>query len=194
MKPKEICLIILMGLLQGGCLAGTTLTRPDPQITIFDVQLAYPMMDYHTNELVISSTETIKLREFYGQDIFKAGETLVYYTVDPLKHRGRALQVLGGVIEIDKEDIGIMVGLRKGVIKDVILRKGDIKKAPPGLEEFLSQFKGRGMNSSFELITRPEDLLSLHSKLRPIPGYYEASNRIADLLRKIVIIAGVLKL
>ena len=160
MTRMAICLAILLEYLMVGCFPRTAINRPDPQITIFDVQLAYPMMDYHTNELVISSTETIKLREFYGQDIFKAGETLVYYTVDPLKHRGRALQVLGEVIEIDKEDIGIMVGLRKGVIKDVILRKGDIKKAPPGLEEFLSQFKGRGMNSSFELITRPEDLLS----------------------------------
>ena len=194
MRLTAICLMIPLGILIVGCFSRGTLTRPNSQITIFDVQLAFPMRDYHRKGMVISAAQANKLKEFYGQEVFKTGETLVYYTVKPLKHRGRALQLLGEVIKIEGEEIGVLVGLRKGTIKDVSLRKGDAVKAFPGMEEFLSQFVRKDMGSSFELVIRPEDLLALPFKLKPIPGYRVASKRLADLLQKMVVIAEVLRL
>lgn len=123
MRLAVIYLIILVEFFILGCFPRRNRTSSDSQITIFDVKLACPMMDYHTKEVVIDAATVL-----------------------------------------------------------------------PGIEEYLSQFKGRSMGSSFELANKPEDLLTSPSKLRPIAGYHEASKLLADLLRRIVIIAGVLNL
>ncbi len=184
--------IILEFLVMGG--QARAAAQPPPQITIFDVKLAYPMMNYQVKELVISPAQAEKLKELYGKEVFKVGEILSYYAVEPIKHRGQGFQVWGEVIDLEGKEIGVLVALHRGVIKEVSLRKGDAPKALPGIEAFLSQFKGRGMNSSFELATKPEDLLTLPPKLKPIPGPQETLKRLADLLRKGVILAGTLEL
>ena len=65
---------------------------------------------------------------------------------------------------------------------------------PVILDEFLQQFIGRSLRDSWEVARNPSDLVTLPSKIRPIAGYPRISDEVTDAIRKVLVLANVLKI
>jgi len=190
----RVVLISLLGvLLVQGCAYLQHETQEHPiAITERDAALLHPRSRYVSHHRHLSTEESRGINERLGYEATKPDELIGYYVVTrwPKRPTGETGTVFLEPVRTEHGTLSLLVSIKDGAPQRLVVRDGSAGVALP--HEFLDQFIGRDLEHPYEVGRDPEAFHKVPSPLVPIEGRGELSQRIAEAVRKILVIAEVL--
>ena len=187
----RVVLISLLGvLLVQGCAYLQHETQEHPiAITERDAALLHPRSRYVSHHRHLSMEESRRINERLGYEATKPDELIGYYVVTRLPKRltGETGTVFLEPVRADHGMLSLLVSVRGGAPQRFAVRDGSADVALP--HEFLDQFIGRDLEHPYEVGRDPDAFHRVPSPLAPIEGRWELSQRIAEAVRKILVVA-----
>ena len=192
MKKWFVCVLLIS--LPYGC-AETPHAEHGQEMTLYEIKKGHPYGWVEKQHVRLTDQQIDELAR-YGITIGEPEKTVAYYSMTTRRGRSevaKAFPVKGegehGLFEL-VVDIG-----RTIMIQEIHIVKNprDCTGQPVINKDFIEQFIGKGLTSSFELAKESEDVLASPDKIRPIKNAPVTSEKIAKELRKWVIIAEILK-
>jgi hypothetical protein len=124
-----------------------------------------------------------------GDEATKPDELIGYYIVTrhPKRLSGGTGTVFLEPVRTERGTLILLVSVRDGAPQQLTVRDGPAAAAVT--HEFLDQFIGRDAEHSYEVGRDPDAFHRVPSPLAPIEGRWELSQRIADAVRKILVVA-----
>ncbi|MFZ5876134.1 MAG: hypothetical protein ACOYXU_06950 [Nitrospirota bacterium] len=178
-----------IALLAFGC-GGLWRQAPPGTITASDARMVLPFADrYYYKEHRLSANESQSINERLGRPITSPGEVITYYRVsrNPRRPIGETGNVFVERVESPQGPLRVIIAVRGGVVRHSVVQGG--AGSPVVSHEFLDQFVDRDLGHSFEVATDPEAFHRIPVPIAPIAGQVELSQRIADAVRKTLVIA-----
>lgn len=157
---------VLVAVLMVGFSASMSIAQTPSRLTQQDCRLFFPSAK--SSEYTRTLASGILYTEAWEQGSWGPPEEFYGYVfLKSLQYKGKTINLLAGVT-------------RKGEIIGVCVRGID------GVDEnFLAQFKGKTLKDSFDLVQKPEDLLSVPIKIKPMQGNLALSENIAQGVKDI---------
>ena len=187
----RVVLISLLGvLLAQGCAYVQHETQEHPiAITERDAALLHPRSRYVSHHRHLSTEESRRINERLGDEATKPDELIGYYVVTrhPKRLSGGTGTVFLEPVRTERGTLILLVSVRDGAPQQLTVRDGPAADAVT--HEFLDQFIGRDLDHSYEVGRDPGAFHRVPSPLAPIEGRWELSQRIADAVRKILMVA-----
>ncbi len=192
----RVVLISLLGvLLVQGCAYLQHETQEHPiAITERDASLLHPRSRYVSHHRHLSTEESRRINERLGHEATKPDELIGYYVVTrhPKRLTGGTGTVFLEPVRTEHGAMFLLVSVKDGAPQRLAVRDGSAGVALP--HEFLDQFIGRDLEHPYEVGRDPDAFHRVPSPLAPIEGRWELSQRIAEAVRKILVIADELAL
>lgn len=191
---KKWFVCILLTLFPCGC-AETPHAEHGQELTLYEIKKHYPYLWVEKHHVQLTDRQIYELAQ-QGIEIGEHEKTIVYYSMTTRRGRSeveKAFPVKGegeyGSFELFV-DIGRTIAIEEiHIVKNPADRDGN----PVIDSDFLEQFIGKDLTSSFEVIKESEDVLTTPTKIRPIRNAPVTTERIAKELRKWLAIAKILK-
>ena len=192
MKKWFVCMLII--LLPCGC-AETPHTEHGQEMALHEMKKGH-LFGWVEKQHVSLTDQQINELAQYGIEISKDEKIVVYYSMTA--RRGRSEVAKAFPVKGDGEhglfELVVDVG-RTIMIQEIHIVKNpkDCTGEPVINKDFIEQFIGKDLTSSFELAKESEDVLTTPAKIRPIRMAPITSENIAKELRKWLAIAKILK-
>ena len=190
----RVALISLLGVfLVQGCAYLQHETQEHPiAITERDAALLHPRSRYVSHHRHLSMEESRRINERLGYEATRADELIGYYVVTrwPKRPTGETGTVFLEPVRTEHGTLSLLVSVKDGAPQQLAVRDGSADVALP--HEFLDQFIGRDLEHPYEVGRDPDAFHRVPSPLAPIEGRWELSQRIAEAVRKILVIAEAL--
>ncbi|OGW61997.1 MAG: hypothetical protein A2638_05230 [Nitrospirae bacterium RIFCSPHIGHO2_01_FULL_66_17] len=190
----RVVLISLLGvLLVQGCAYLQHETQEHPiAITERDAALLHPRSRYVSHHRHLSTEESRRINERLGHEATRPDELIGYYAVTrwPKRPTGETGTVFLEPVRTEHGTLSLLVSVKDGVPQRLAVKDGP--SAAAVTHEFLDQFLGRDLDHSYEVGRDPDAFHRVPSPLAPIEGRWELSQRIAEAVRKILVIAEAL--
>ena len=192
MKKWFVCILLI--LLPCGC-AETPHAEHGQEMALREIKKGH-LFGWVEKQHVRLTDQQIDELARYGIKISEQEKTIVYYSMTTRRGRSeveKAFPVKGegehGTFELSV-DIGRTITIQE---IHIIKNPKDCTGEPVINKDFIKQFIGKDLTSSFELAKESEDVLTTHSKIKPIKMAPITSEKIANELRKWLVIAKILK-
>jgi hypothetical protein len=199
MPKKGVCIVkkwfvcILLFSLLCGC-AETPHLNHEQELTLYEIRKDHPFGRIERQHVRLTDQQINELAQ-YGIEISKDEKIVVYYSMTTRRGRSemaKAFPVKGegehGTFEL-VVDIGRDIAIQE---IHIIKNPKDCTGEPAINKDFIEQFIGKDLTSSFELAKESEDVLATHSKIKPIKMVPITSEKIAKELRKWLVIDKIL--
>ena len=192
MKKCFVCILLI--LLPCGC-AETPHTEHGQEMALHEMKKGH-LFGWVEKQHVSLTDQQINELAQYGIEISKNEKIVVYYSMTTRRGRSevvKAFTVKGegehGLFEL-VVDVGRAIAIQEiHIVKNPVDRAGN----PVIDRDFIEQFIGKDLTSSFELAKESEDVLTTPAKIRPIRMAPITSENIAKELIKWLAIAKILK-
>lgn len=181
-----LALVSLSAIVLGGCAGSLQATSSDmKQITIWDAPRIHYAWQYDPSYATFSPEKRALIARKYGEQYLPKGEQVKYIHIP-----GKARQKHADIFQVGDESAqapySILVCIHRGQIAEITLKSQQSgASAIPG--EFLRQFRGRGLDDTFEVAATSDEALTIPSKLRPIENNLQLSRIVARDVRKTLI-------
>jgi len=191
---KKCFVCILLILLPCGC-AETPHAEHGQEMALHEMKKGH-LFGWVEKQHVSLTDQQINELAQYGIEISKDEKIVVYYSMTA--RRGRSEVAKAFTVKGDGEhglfELVVDVG-RTIMIQEIHIVKNpkDCTGEPVINKDFIEQFIGKDLTSSFELAKESEDVLTTPAKIRPIRMAPITSENIAKELRKWLAIAKILK-
>lgn len=166
----------------------------DQEMQLCEIKKGHPLGWIKEQYICLTDKQINEIAQ-YGIEIGTNEKTIVYYSL--VRRRGRGEIGKAFVIRGEGEHgpFELVVDIDSGRIQEmhVIKNPNDCTGEPVINRDFLEQFMGKDLTSSFELAKESEDVLATPAKVRPIKMAPVASEKIAKELRKWLAVAEILK-
>ena len=166
---------------------------PHPiSITKADAERVHPRSQYVRQHRHLTGDESARINERLGQAVTHPGELIAYYAVTPHPKRGTGSSghLFMETVEGPQALVQFIISVHSGKVQQVSVRNG--KGADGMVPEFLGQFGGRSLSDSFEVGSSPEVFHKIPPPLIPLAGNVEFSGRIAEAVKKVLVLDEVL--
>ncbi len=185
---------MLLILLPCGC-AETPHTEHGQEMALHEMKKGH-LFGWVEKQHVSLTDQQINELTQYGIEISKDEKIVVYYSMTARRGRSEVAKAfpVKGEGEHGLFELVVDVG-RTIMIQEIHIVKNpkDCTGEPVINKDFIEQFIGKDLTSSFELAKESEDVLTTPSKIRPIRMAPITSENIAKELRKWLAIAKILK-
>lgn len=184
--------MMLVSMIALGCVAHQSRVLPDA-ITEADARQIHPRGgQYHFRQQTLTGEQSRRINALLGRPATQPGEIVTYYRVsrNVKQMTGETGTVFVEQIAVPEGTLRLIVSIRGGVAQRILVKDGPESQAIG--HEFLDQFIGRDLEHSYEVSRDPEAFHRVPSPLAPIEGRWELSQRIAEAVRKILVIAEAL--
>ena len=192
MKKWFVCL--LLGLLPCGC-ADIQHAGHEQEKPFYEIQGGH-LLGWGEKRHIRLTEEQLDEIANYGIKIREDEKLVVYYSMSRKRGRGevgKAFLVNG---EGEYGTFDLVVHIVSNMIHDIHIIKNpkDDTGNPVINGDFLEQFIGKDLTSSFEFIKELENMLTTPAKIKPIRNAPVTSEKIAKAFRKWLVITKVTKL
>ncbi|MBM2834863.1 MAG: hypothetical protein HW406_2024 [Candidatus Brocadiaceae bacterium] len=185
---------MLLILLPCGC-AETPHTEHGQEMALHEMKKGH-LFGWVEKQHVSLTDQQINELTQYGIEISKDEKIVVYYSMTARRGRSEVAKAfpVKGEGEHGLFELVVDVG-RTIMIQEIHIVKNpkDCTGEPVINKDFIEQFIGKDLTSSFELAKESEDVLTTPAKIRPIRMAPITSEKIAKELRKWLAIAKILK-
>lgn len=192
MKKWFVCILLIS--LPCGC-AETPHTEHGQEMALHEMKKGH-LFGWVEKQHVSLTDQQINELTQYGIEISKDEKIVVYYSMTARRGRSEVAKAfpVKGEGEHGLFELVVDVG-RTIMIQEVHIVKNpkDCTGEPVINKDFIEQFIGKDLTSSFELAKESEDVLTTPAKIRPIRMAPITSENIAKELRKWLAIAKILK-
>ncbi|HHT9107695.1 MAG TPA: hypothetical protein ACFYEF_05045 [Candidatus Wunengus sp. YC63] len=192
MKKWFVCILLIS--LPCGC-AETPHAEHGQEMALHEMKKGH-LFGWVEKQHVSLTDQQINELAQYGIEIGKDEKIVVYYSMTA--RRGRSEMAKAFLIKGEGEhgtfELSVDIG-RTIMIQEIHIVKNSKDCTGESVidRDFLEQFIGKDLTSSFELAKESEDVLTTPSKIKPIKMAPITSEKIAKELRKWLVIAKILK-
>lgn len=191
MKKWFVCILLI--LLPCGC-AETPHAEHGQEMTLYELKKGH-LFGWVEKQHIYLTNQQIDEIAYYGVKIGANEKTIVYYSMTRKRGRGeigKAFMVRG---EGEHGPFELVVDIDGARIQEIHVVKNplDCTGYPVIDRDFIEQFIGKDLTFSFELVKESEDVLTTPVKIKPIKMAPITSEKIANELRKWLIISKILK-
>lgn len=194
LMPCCIVLISLLGaLLVQGCATLQHETQAHPMaLSEHDAAMLHPWSQYTLRHRHLSVEESRRINERLGSEATRADELIGYYAVTrhPKRGTGTSGTVLLEPVPTDHGALSLVISVRGGAPQGIVLKDEPVSVP----HEFLDQFIDRDLEHSYQVGRDPADFFKAPLPLMALKGQEDLSQRIADAVRKVLVIADELAL
>lgn len=186
---------LLAVLLTQGCASLQHDTQAHPiAITKRDAASLHPWSRYILRHRHLGAEESRRINERLGFQATRPDELIGYYVVTrhPKRMTGTSGIVFLEPVRTDHGAVSLLISIRAGAPQQLAVKDGAEAAALP--HEFLDQFIGRDSEHSYQVGRDPEDFSKVPLPLMPLKNQEDLSQRIADAIRKVIVLADELAL
>lgn len=192
MKKWFVCILLII--LLCGC-AETPHAEHSQELTLYEIRKDHPYQRIEKHHVQLTDQQISELSQD-GIEISEDEKIVVYYSMTT--RRGRSELEKAFLVKGEGEHGTFMLVVDIG--RTITIQELHIVKNLAGLvgepiidKDFLDQFIGKDMTSSFEIAKESEDVFTTPIKIRPIRSAPITSEKIAKELKKWLVIAKILK-
>ena len=179
-----------------GCTTVKEFLNPEiHEITSKDARSMYYLRDIRHHHLILTPSQSEQINKIYGEEIVQKGDEITYFSAKRIKPTRIKRFIFLIIMEGEPGRLGILVGTFQGIVDNVAVKNNPLVDGKPVIpDEFLKQFLGRTLQSSWEVAQDHSEFFTLPSKVRPIESHLKVSQDISDGIRKVLVLAKVLNL
>ena len=192
MKKWFVCILLIS--LPCGC-AETPHAGHGQEITLYEIKKNHPYQWVEKQHVSLTDQQIDELAR-YGIKTGEYEKTFVYYSMTTRRGRSEVEKSFPFKDEGEHGPFELIVDIGRNItIGEIHIIKNPIDRAgnPVIDRDFLEQFIGKDLTSSFELAKESDDVLTTPAKIRPIRMAPITSEKIAKELKKWLVIAKILK-
>lgn len=194
LMPCRIALIGMLGMLViQGCASLRHETQAHPvALSEHDAARLHPWSQYTLRHRHLSVEESRRINQRLGGEATRPDELIGYYAVTrhPKRGTGTSGTVLLEPVPTDHGALSLVISVRAGAPQGIVLKNGPVSVP----HEFLDQFIGRDLEHSYQVGRDQADFFNAPLPLMALKGQEDLSQRIADAVRKVLVIADELAL
>lgn len=165
------------------------------KLTFYETKKDHPLGSVEKRQFLLTEEQLGEIAQ-YSVKISEDENPIVYYSMT--KRRGRGDIGKGFLVKGEGEygSFELLAHIIQGIIYDIHIIKNpeDQTGFPVINRDFIGQFIGKDYTSSFEFAKDLEDILSTPAKIKPIRNAPITSEKIAEGLRKWLVVILVAKL
>jgi len=191
---KKWFVYILLILLPCGC-AEIPHAEHGQEMTLYEAKRGHLFGRVEKQHVRLTDRQIEELAR-YGINIGEPEKTVVYYSMTTRRGRSEVAKAFPVKGEGEYGPFELVVDIGRNItIEEIHILKNpvDPNRNPIIDKDFIEQFIGKDITSSFEVVKESEDMLKTPVKIKPIKTAPITSEKIAKDLRKWLAIAKILK-
>ncbi len=165
------------------------------EMTLYEMKKNHPYLRVDKHHVCLTEQQMNELAG-YGIEIDEGERVVVYYSMTTMRGRSEMEKALSLKDEGECGTFELVVDVGRNItIEEIhIVKNPTDRNGNPIIDsDFIEQFIGKNLTSSFEIIKNSEEILKASAKIRPIRNAPITTERIAKGLRKCLAIAEILK-
>ncbi|GAN34902.1 MAG: hypothetical protein DYG83_09370 [Candidatus Brocadia sp. AMX2] len=192
MKKWLVCILLVS--LPCGC-AETPHAEHGQELNLYEIRKNHPYQWVEKHHVQLTDQQKNELAQ-HGIEIGESEETIVYYSMTTRRGRSEVEKAFLAQGEGECGHFKLMVDIERSITIEeihIIENPADQTGTHCINNDFLEQFIGKDLNSSFEVAKEPGDTRTTPDRIRPIKNAPITSEKIAKELRKWLVISKILK-
>ncbi|MCF6155084.1 MAG: hypothetical protein E3K36_07485 [Candidatus Brocadia sp.] len=165
------------------------------EMTLYEIKKQHPYLWVEKHHVYLSEQQMNELTR-QGIEIGEGERTVVYYSMTTRRGRSEVEKAFPVRGEGEHGPFELIVDIERTIaIQEIhIVKNPADRDGNPVIDnDFIEQFIGKDVTSSFEVIKGSEDVFTTPTKIRSIRNAPITSERIAKELRKCLAVAKILK-
>ncbi len=189
---KKFLVFILLAILPCGC-SELQDRESDRLLDINEIKRDHPLGKTEKRQINLTDDQLKKISQ-YGIEFNDDDRSVTYYSMSKRRSRGAIGKTF---IVKDQGEYGkfeLAFHTAGNIVHDIHILKNPLDQdgSPVINTDFIKQFLGKTVNSSFEIAKEVDDFLTLPAKIRPIRNAPVTSQKITESLRKWLVISKVI--
>lgn len=190
---KKFFAYMLLIFLPCGC-SGIQSTVEDQQRLINEISRSHLLGTLEERQINLTDVQLEKISQ-YGITISEKDRSVTYYSMSKRRARGAIGEMFLVKDQGEYGEFELALHLDCGTVYDIhILKNPENQNRNPVINtDFIQQFLGKNLNSSFEIAKGINDVLTTPIKIKPINNAPITSKKIVDSVRKLLVISKVIE-
>lgn len=190
---KNLFVFILLIILPCGC-SGLQQTGNDQNLILSEIKKDHPLGKTEMRIINLTDDQLKKISQ-YGITINEDDRSVTYYSMSKRRSRGAIGKAFLVKDQGEYGEFKLALHVDCDTVHDIhILKNPEDQNGSPVINtDFIQQFLGKNLNSSFEIAKELDDVLTTPAKIKPIKDAPVTSQKIAESFRKWLVISKVIE-